>query len=73
MNEGSIDQDVLNTEIRKFLKKVGITSQQEIERAIAEAVGAGRLAGLDRVRAQVKLEVPELGIDHLIEQDLLLR
>jgi hypothetical protein len=73
MNEGSIDQDVLNTEIRKFLKKVGITSQQEIERAIAEAVEAGRLAGLDRVRAQVKLEVPALGIDHLIEQDLLLR
>jgi len=73
MNEGSIDQDVLNTEIRKFLKKVGITSQQEIERAIAEAAGAGRLAGLDSVRAQVKLEVPALGIDHLIEQDLLLR
>jgi len=73
MNEGSIDQDVLNTEIRKFLKKVGITSQQEIERAIEEAVEAGRLVGLDRVHAQVKLEVPALGIDHLIEQDLLLR
>ena len=28
-----MDEDNLNIEIRKFLKKVGITSQQEIEKA----------------------------------------
>ena len=29
-----MDEDKLNIEIRKFLKKVGITSQREIEKAV---------------------------------------
>ena len=33
-----MDEDNLNIEIRKFLKKVGITSQREIEKFIRESV-----------------------------------
>ena len=29
-----MNEDALNTSLRKFLKKVGITSQREIERAV---------------------------------------
>ena len=36
-----MNEDVVNMEIRKFLKKVGITSQREIEKALQEAAAAG--------------------------------
>ena len=34
MSDGKPDDDKLNLEIRRFLKRVGISSQREIERAI---------------------------------------
>jgi len=40
-----MDEEALNMSIRKFLKKVGITSQREIERALDQANQAGRLDG----------------------------
>ena len=36
-----MNEDVFNTSLRGFLKKVGITSQREIEKAVRDAV-AGR-------------------------------
>ena len=40
-----MDEEVLNMSLRKFLKKVGITSQREIERAMDQANQEGRLDG----------------------------
>ena len=37
-----MDEDSFNMSLRKFLKKVGVTSQREIERAVHEALAAGR-------------------------------
>ena len=64
-----VDEERLNLEIRKFLKIVGVTSQREIEKAIREALEQGRLAngGLD---AKVTLEVPALGVVHVIDHHL---
>ena len=39
-----MDEDTLNMSIRKFLKKVGVTSQREIEMAVRKAVAEGGLA-----------------------------
>ena len=36
--ETNMNEDVVNMEIRKFLKKVGITSQREIEKALQAAI-----------------------------------
>ena len=47
-----MNEDVVNMEIRKFLKKVGITSQREIEKALQEADAAGKLAGGAPLRAR---------------------
>jgi hypothetical protein len=33
-----MDEDVFNMSIRKFLKKVGVTSQREIEAAVRQAI-----------------------------------
>tara|TARA_Y100001970_G_C14113923_1_gene792467 strand:+ start:786 stop:992 length:207 start_codon:yes stop_codon:yes gene_type:complete len=38
-----MDEDNLNLEIRKFLKKVGITSQREIENYIRKKFAEGSL------------------------------
>ena len=40
-----MDEEALNMSLRKFLKKVGITSQREIERAMDQANQDGRLDG----------------------------
>ena len=37
-----MNEDIFNMAVRKFLKKVGVTSQREIEQAVREAVQAGR-------------------------------
>ena len=70
MTTQAFDEERLNGEIRKFLKKVGITSQIEIENAVRAALAGGRLDGSKPLRAVMVLEVPELGLRHTIEHQL---
>jgi hypothetical protein len=65
-----MNEDLLNMEIRKFLKEVGVTSQREIEKAVREAAKAGRLAGRTSVSAKVVLTVDALGLRHEITHDI---
>ncbi|MDH3970438.1 MAG: DUF6494 family protein, partial [Rhodospirillales bacterium] len=55
-----MNEDVFNMEVRKFLKKVGVTSQREIETAVREALAAGKLAGGETLKAKVHLTVEGL-------------
>jgi hypothetical protein len=72
MTTQAFDEEKLNGEIRKFLKKVGITSQIEIENAVRAAVAAGSLGVGKPLRASVLLEVGDLGLRHVVEHDLIL-
>ena len=56
-----MNEDVLNMSVRKFLKKVGVTSQREIEDGVRAAVSNGRLKGNEALPAKVTLTVG--GID----------
>ena len=67
-----MNEDVFNLEIRKLLKKVGITSQREIERSVREALDAGRLKGNETLKATVTLELPDLGVKHTIDGEIAL-
>lgn len=40
-----MNEDVLNMSVRKFLKKVGVTAQREIEEAVRAAAASGKLKG----------------------------
>ena len=53
-----MDEDRFNMSIRKFLKKVGITAQREIEGNIWGALAEGKLSGAGKVtaRASITLE-----------------
>ena len=52
-----MNEDVFNMSLRKFLKKVGVTSQREIEKAVRAALDAGRLKGSETLDAEVTLKV----------------
>jgi uncharacterized protein DUF6494 len=58
--EAAMNDEVLNMSIRKFLKMVGVNSQRDIERAVAEASAAGTLPGPTSMPASMTLEVPAL-------------
>lgn len=62
-----MNEDTLNMEIRKFLKKVGITSQREIEHAVIAAIEEGKIAGNETLGVSVTLNLSELGIEKKIE------
>jgi hypothetical protein len=62
-----MNEDTVNLEIRKFLKKVGITSQQEIEKVLQEAIEAGRLQGNETLVTTMTLEIKELGFVHTVD------
>jgi hypothetical protein len=65
-----MNDDVLNMSLRKFLKKVGVTSQREIENAVKEALADGRLKGDEKLKAAVRLTMPEAGLDVVIDGDI---
>ena len=62
-----MNEDVLNVSVRKFLKKVGITSQREIEQAVRAAVSGGRLKGNEPLPAKMILTVDGIGLAIEIE------
>lgn len=68
-----MDEDVLNLSVRKFLKKVGITSQREIENAVRDALASGKLQEQGTVHASMRLTVPDLGVDLTLDDDVALK
>jgi hypothetical protein len=60
-----MNEDAFNMSLRKFLKKVGITSQREIEEAVRAAVAGARLKGSEALTAKVTLTVG--GVDLKVE------
>jgi len=65
-----MNEEILNIQIRKFLKKVRVQSQREIEQAVRRSIENNSLAGIDKLEASVLLEVPEVGIKVSIESEI---
>ncbi|MBM9595868.1 DUF6494 family protein [Roseitranquillus sediminis] len=60
--------DEFNMSMRKFLKQVGVTSQQQIEAALREAREAGKLG--DTIHARCVLTIDGLEFRHEVEGDI---
>jgi hypothetical protein len=67
-----MNEEALNMSLRKFLKIVGVTSQQEIEKAIRAAIADGRLKGNETVGAQMVLTMGKIGLTHKIDGEIAL-
>lgn len=61
-----MDEDAFNMSIRKFLKKVGVTSQREIEQAVRDALKAGKIDDGANLTATVRLTVDGVDLDETI-------
>ncbi len=67
-----MNEDTLNMEIRKYLKKVGVTSQREIEHAVLKAIESGKLKGSETFDVKMTLEIPSLDLNYRIDGDIAL-
>jgi hypothetical protein len=65
-----MNEDAFNTSLRGFLKKVGITSQREIEKAVRDAVAAGNLKGGEKLPAKMVLTVGGVSLTHEISGEI---
>ncbi|GBF26773.1 hypothetical protein MnTg02_01814 [bacterium MnTg02] len=58
-----MDEDRYNMSLRKFLKQVGVTSQQQIEKIVREK----GLRGSGELRVKVVLTADGTDLNHVIE------
>jgi hypothetical protein len=58
--EAAMNDEELNISIRKFLKMVGVSSQREIEQAVARALQQGTISGTESFPARMTLEIAGL-------------
>jgi hypothetical protein len=62
-----VDEEVFNLDVRKFLKRFGVTAQREIEKAVDAALQRGSLTGTEVLPVRAKLSIPgvlaELQVD----------
>ena len=65
-----MDEDNLNIEIRKFLKKVGITSQREIENYIRKKFTEGNIKEGDSIEVSMNLSSNNGELSHSISETL---
>ena len=62
-----MDEDNLNLEIRKFFKKVGISSQRELEKYIRKKYNDGKLIEGQSLEVSVVLSSENDGLSHVIK------
>jgi hypothetical protein len=67
VRETAMNEDALNASVRKFLKKLGVTAQREIETAVRDASAQGRLSGSKPLPAKAVVTLG--GVDLRVEID----
>ncbi|MFL6791165.1 MAG: DUF6494 family protein [Bradyrhizobium sp.] len=65
-----MNEDKFNQSLRKFLKRVGITSQREIEKAVRDGIEAGRLKGNEKLPAKIVLTVGGISLSHEVTDEI---
>ncbi len=67
-----MNDDQFGMSVRMFLKKVGITSQREIETTVRAAIESGRLQGNEKLAASMHLTVNGVKLDCRIDGEIAL-
>ncbi len=63
---GVVDEEAFNMSVRKFLKKLGVTAQREIELAVREQMEGGDLQGDETLDATATITVDGLSRDVVV-------
>ncbi len=67
-----MDEDAFNMSVRKFLKKLGVTSQREIEAAVREGLESGALKGDEALDVVATVSVKGLPEDIVVNGSITL-
>jgi Family of unknown function (DUF6494) len=67
-----MDEEAFNLSIRRFLKKLGVTSQREIELAVREQIDAGALGGDETLHARAVVTVDGVEREIVVEGEIAL-
>lgn len=67
-----MNEETFNLSMRKFLKMVGVSSQNEIEKAVAAAIANGSLSGNETLPATMTLEIAGLTLNVKFEGNIVL-
>jgi hypothetical protein len=67
-----MNEEAFNLSLRKLLKHFGVTAQREIEKAVDDAMKAGKLRGTESLPARIILEVQGLPTDIKVEGSITL-
>ena len=62
----TVNEEMFNMSTRKFLKKLGVTAQREIELAVREQLEAGELQGDETLDATATVTVAGLSRDVVV-------
>jgi hypothetical protein len=62
----NMETDPFNVSMRKFLKQVGVTSQQAIEKAVEQ----NALKGKRRLTVKAVITSEEVGLKHVVEGEI---
>ena len=65
-----MNEDKFNMSMRKFLKVVGVTSQQEIEKAVRAAAADGKLKGTETLNAEMVLTIGPISLRHKVDGEI---
>ena len=65
-----MDEEVFNMSVRKFLKKLGVTAQREIELVVREQLEAGALRGDETLDATATVTVAGLSHDVIVTGEI---
>lgn len=61
-----MNEERFNMSLRKFLKQVGVTSQQQIEKLVRE----GGAEGAETLKVKVVLSAPGTDLHHTVEGEI---
>jgi hypothetical protein len=67
-----MDEEALNLSTRKFLKRLGITAQREIELGVRDRIESGELEGGERLPARAVVTVEGLEREIVVEGEIAL-
>jgi Family of unknown function (DUF6494) len=63
---GTVDEEVFNMSVRRFLKTLGVTAQREIELAVREQLEGGELQGDETLDATATVTVAGVSRDIVV-------
>lgn len=65
-----MNEDTFNMEMRKFLKRVGVTSQRELEAAVHQGIDSGALKGNETLKVKMVLSIEGLDYQHTVDGEI---